>query len=93
MCDWCKDIDHVVNVACEDAKQGDKTNPLGAMLFASQVANNYGIFRTYVNDNDLIVLLADGRIICFEDGNGFATRYQRSEMRFNYCPMCGRKLD
>lgn len=96
MCKYCEDIDHVIKVACEDAKNGDKFNPLGAMFFTYQVQQR-GIFSCAVgNGEDICVLFADGQVVVFEDGNPFATYYkansrQNSE-RFNYCPMCGRRL-
>lgn len=43
MCEYCENIDHVIKVACEDAKNGDKINPLGALFFSYQVGQR-GIF-------------------------------------------------
>ena len=99
MCKFCDDIDKVVKIACEDAKScDDVSNPFSKLLFPYAV-QKLSVFSCYANseydEGDLCLLLADGRVLVFENDNSFATYYnhQMSERIFKYCPHCGRKLD
>ena len=97
MCKYCENIDHVIKVACEDAKNGDKTNPLGELFFTYQIGQR-GIFQCALGEDaeDHCVLFADGQVIVFEGTNSFATYYKANSLQnkkiFKYCPHCGRKL-
>lgn len=97
MCEYCENINHIIKVACENAKNGDRTNPLQALFFSDKVGQR-GIFQcaTGTDAEDHCILFADGTIIVFEGANTFATYYKANSVQnkkiFKYCPHCGRKL-
>ena len=98
MCKYCdsKVIDHIIEVACEKAKNGNNTDILGAWKFQRAV-EDCGLFTFCDNDGQPNIVFGNGNLIYFENGKNYATHDMRAteyfKERFKYCPACGRKLN
>lgn len=95
MCRYCENIDHIIEVACEKAKDGDKNDVIGGFFFPYKVAD-LGVFSFYAEGEELCVLFADGQVILFGKNKSYAEQHhpasRHNKRVFKYCPYCGRKL-
>ena len=98
MCKYCdsETIDHVIEVACEKAKNGNYFDILGAWKFQKAV-EGCGVFTFCDDCGQTNIVFGNGTLIYFENSKHYATYDARAteyfKERFKYCPVCGRKLD
>ena len=98
MCKYCdsKTIEHIIEVACDKAQDGNNTDIIGAWKFQKAV-EDCGVFTFFDDCGQSNIVFGDGTLLYFASGKHYAFRDARAteyfKKRFNYCPVCGRKLD